>query len=289
MTDKYQGTVKSAISFDGIGVHTSQSVTMTIYPASVNTGIVFVRTDLPESPQVPAHSEYITPDIMFSTALRKDDVLIRTTEHVLAALVGCHIDNAFIHMNTVECPIMDGSSVSFVAGIQKVGRQSQGELASVLRVKKKVSVGDESRWACLEPADQFKASVTCVHEHPAFQPAEQTVTYNENTDSFADTFLPARTFGFLKDHERAKQAGYALGSSLENTIVFDEEVMVNEEPLRFPDECARHKCLDAVGDLALLGHRLQTCLSSYCSGHAQTAELMRALLSDESQYEIENQ
>jgi len=273
-----QNTLKEPVTVSGVGVHTGLPVTMTIKPSSANTGRVFVRTDMPESEPVPALVAYVDSSIHMSTALRKGDVLVRTTEHVLAALVAYDIDNAIIELDAVECPIMDGSAMPFLEAMQAVGRDEQDAPAEYLALTDVTRVGDDKRWASIEPQDHFSAEVTIVYEHPAFTPSEQTVVFDAKNDSFATAFAAARTFGFVRDFEPAKQMGYALGSSLENTIAFDDEAMVNETSLRFSDECVRHKCLDAVGDLALLGKRLTGRFTSYCSGHAQTADLMRHLL-----------
>lgn len=273
-----QNTLKAPVSFSGVGIHTSLPVTLTIKPAAVNTGRVFVRADLLGADPVPALVAYIDSSIHMSTALRKGDALVRTTEHVLAALVAYDIDNAIIELDAVECPIMDGSAMPFLEAMQAVGREQQAALAEFLELRDVVRVGDEARWASIEPADGFSAEVTIVYEHPAFKPATQSVLFDAKNASFATAFAAARTFGFVRDYEPAKHMGYALGTSLDNTIAFDDEGMLNKESLRFSDECVRHKCLDAVGDLALLGKRLRGRFQSYCSGHAQTADLMRALL-----------
>ncbi len=276
-----QTTLSREITLSGHGVHTNQAVQMTLKPAEPGSGRVFVRTDLPGHPEISAHIDHLDASIMMSTALQQQGVQVRTTEHVLAALSALQVDNVRIELTAVECPILDGSALPFVESILAAGLVTQSSRAEKLVILQEVRVELGSAWACLLPHAGFRIEATYQFEHPAIQPTQQAIVFDQDGDHFEQAIAAARTFGFLADYERAKQAGYALGSSLENTIVFDESAMLNAEALRYDDECARHKCLDVIGDLALLGHRIQGMYKGFCSGHALTAQLMQVLLQNE--------
>jgi UDP-3-O-[3-hydroxymyristoyl] N-acetylglucosamine deacetylase len=281
-----QRTLRNIVHANGIGVHTAQKTRVALSPAPANTGIVFRRTDLAATPvEIPARVEFISQTSL-STSLTKNDVQISTTEHLLSALTGLGIDNAYVDLNSSEVPIMDGSANPFVFLIQSAGAEEQAEFKRYLRIKKPISVTENDRYVKLEPFDGFKISFTIQYEHPAFNNKNQSIVYNFSRTSYVREISRARTYGFLSDYEYIKKNNLALGASLNNTVVLDETKVMNEEGLRYSNECVKHKILDAIGDLSLLGYPIVGAFTGYKSGHELNNRLMQKLLSEPDAWEV---
>ncbi len=278
-----QRTLERPASCDGVGLHSGATAHLTLRPAPPDSGIVFVRTDLERPVAIPARTEFVV-DTSMATTLGKDGARVSTVEHLLAALVGLGIDNARIEVDGPEVPIMDGSAAPFVALVEEAGIREQDEAKTLLVVKKAVTVREGEKEATLLPGRGFSIECTIDFRHPLI--AEQKLVVGIAPPEFSRDLARARTFGFLKDVERLKQAGLGRGGSLENAIVVDEFSILNPEGLRFPDEFVRHKILDAVGDLALAGHSVVGHLKVSRSGHALHHALLRQLLADTSAFEV---
>lgn len=278
-----QRTLKAPAQFQGVGLHSGQNVLLRLMPAPVNHGIVFVRTDLPKSPGIPARSEFVV-DTSLATTLGKGEARVGTVEHLLSALYGLGIDNLRVELDGPEVPIMDGSSVVFVQRIRETGLRIQDEPKSFLLLKKPVSVTEGGKAVTLSPSNRFVVDCTIDFRHPLI--SDQTCSFEFSEGAFLKEIARARTFGFLKDVEMLQKMGLARGGNLENAIVVDEFSILNPEGLRFPDEFVRHKVLDAVGDLALLGHPVVGHLQCVKSGHALHHKLVQKILSDPSSYSL---
>jgi len=278
-----QRTLKNVIRATGVGLHTGTQIYMTLRPATTNSGIIFRRIDLDIPVEIPARCEYVG-EARLSTTLIKDNTQISTVEHLLAALAGLGIDNAYIDLSGPEVPIMDGSASHFVFLIQSAGIEEQNCAKRFIRIKKTLQVTDGDKWARFDPYDGFKVSFTIDFDHPAF--IHQQATLDFSTASFIKEVSRARTFGFMRDVEYLRKNNLARGGSLENAIVVDDQRVINEDGLRSADEFVKHKILDAVGDLYLLGHGLIGEFSGYKSGHAINNLLLRALLEDLHAWEI---
>jgi UDP-3-O-[3-hydroxymyristoyl] N-acetylglucosamine deacetylase len=274
-----QRTLKNVIRATGVGLHTGNKVYMTLRPAAVDTGIIFRRVDLEVPTEIPARSEYVG-DARLSTTLVKDNVRISTVEHLLSAMAGLGIDNAYIDLSAAEVPIMDGSAGPFVFLIQSAGIEEQNRSKRFIRIKRPVHIQDGEKWVRFDPYDGFKVSFTIDFDHPAFKESHQEATVDFSTTSFVKEVSRARTFGFMRDIERLRENNLALGGSLDNAIVVDDYRVLNEDGLRYEDEFVKHKILDAVGDLYLLGHSLIGSFSGYKSGHALNNQLLRTLIAD---------
>ncbi len=279
-----QRTLKNIIRATGVGLHTGKKIYLTLCPAPVETGIVFRRVDLDVPVEIKASPEYVG-DTRLSTSLEKGDVKISTVEHLLSALAGMGIDNAYIDLSAPEVPIMDGSAGPFVFLIQSAGIEEQSKPKRFIRIKRKVKVQEDDKWAMFEPFDGFKVNFTIDFDHPAFNAREQTAVVDFSTTSFVKEISRARTFGFMKDVEILRERELALGGSLDNAVVVDDYRILNEDGLRYEDEFVKHKILDAIGDLYLLGHSLIGAFSGYKSGHALNNRLLCALMADESAWE----
>ncbi len=279
-----QRTLKNVIRATGVGLHTGKKIYLTLCPAPVETGIVFRRVDLDVPVEIKASPEYVG-DTRLSTSLEKGDVKISTVEHLLSALAGMGIDNAYIDLSAPEVPIMDGSAGPFVFLIQSAGIEEQSKPKRFIRIKRKVKVQEDDKWAMFEPFDGFKVSFTINFDHPAFTSREQSAVVDFSTTSFVKEISRARTFGFMKDVEILRERELALGGSLDNAVVVDDYRILNEDGLRYEDEFVKHKILDAIGDLYLLGHSLIGAFSGYKSGHALNNRLLCALMADESAWE----
>ncbi len=280
-----QRTLKNAIRATGVGLHTGKKVFLTLRPAAPDTGIVFRRTDLPVPVDIPARTENVG-DTRLSTTLVKGDVRIATVEHLLSALAGLGIDNAYVDVTAPEVPIMDGSAGPYVFLIQSAGIQEQSAPKRFIRIKRPVGVTDGDKQACFEPFEGFKVSFAIDFDHPFFQ---QTCKYAEidfSTTSFVKEVSRARTFGFMRDVELLRQKNLALGGSLANAVVVDDYRVLNEDGLRYDDEFVKHKILDAIGDLYLLGHTLIGAFHGTKSGHELNNRLLRSLLADARAYEV---
>lgn len=279
-----QRTLKNAIRATGIGLHTGEKVFLTLRPAAANTGIVFRRTDLPVPIEIPARPEYVG-DTQLSTTLIKDGVRISTVEHLLSALAGLGIDNAYIDLNAPEVPIMDGSAGPFVFLVQSAGIEEQNAHKRFIRIKRTVIAEDGDKWVRFDPYDGFKVSFEIDFDHPVFKYRTQRATVDFSSVSFVKEVSRARTFGFMRDIELLRAKNLALGGSLDNAVVVDDYRILNEDGLRYEDEFVKHKILDAVGDLYLLGSNLIGSFSGYKSGHALNNKLLHALLADRKAWE----
>jgi len=280
-----QRTLKNVIRATGVGLHTGEKIYLTLRPAAVDTGIVFRRIDLDEPVDIPARPEFVG-DTQLCTTVCRDDTRISTVEHLLSALAGLGIDNAYIDLSAAEVPIMDGSAGPFVFLIQSAGIEEQNAPKRFVRIKRPVIVEEDDKWVKFEPFDGFKVSFSIDFDHPVFQTHTRTAELDFSTTSFVKEVSRARTFGLLKDVERLRENNLALGGSLDNAIVVDDYRILNEDGLRYEDEFVKHKILDAVGDLYLLGHSLIGAFSGYKSGHALNNRLLRALMADADAWEI---
>ena len=281
----HQRTLKNVIRATGVGLHTGEKVFLTLRPAAPNTGIVFRRVDLDEPVEIKAHPENVG-DTTLSTTLVRDGVRVSTVEHMLSAMAGLGIDNAYIDLSAAEVPIMDGSAGPFVFLIQSAGIEVQNAPKRFIRIKKPVRIEDGDKWACFEPFNGFKVSFGIEFDHPVFKECSNLASVDFSTTSFVKEVSRARTFGFTRDLERLRENNLALGGSLDNAVVVDDYRILNEDGLRYEDEFVKHKVLDAIGDLYLLGHSLIGAFSGYKSGHGLNNKLLRALLSDKEAWEM---
>lgn len=279
-----QRTLKQIIRATGIGLHTGKKIYLTLRPAAVNTGIVFRRVDLNVPVEIRACPENVA-DTRLSTTLMQDNVKISTVEHLLAAFAGLGIDNAYVDVSAPEVPIMDGSASPFVFLIQSAGVEQQNAAKRFIRVKRTVVVEDGDKRASLEPFDGFKVSFAIDFDHPAFPKHTRFASVDFSSTSFIKEVSRARTFGFLRDLEMMRERELALGGSMDNAIVVDDYRVLNEDGLRYEDEFVKHKILDAIGDLYLLGYSLIGAFSGCKSGHALNNKLLQALIADETAWE----
>lgn len=268
----------------GIGLHTGEKVYLTLRPASPDTGVVFRRIDLDQSAEICATAENVG-DTTLSTTLSNGDVRVSTVEHLLSAMAGLGIDNAYVDLSAAEVPIMDGSSGPFVFLLQSAGIVEQNAPKRFIRILKPVIVELDNKWARFDPFDGFKVSFGIDFNHPVFEGSPSTAEIDFSTTSFVKEVSRARTFGFMSDLEKLRAQNLALGGSMDNAIVVDEYRVLNEDGLRYEDEFVKHKILDAIGDLYLLGHSLIGAFSGYRSGHALNNKLIKALIADESAWE----
>jgi UDP-3-O-[3-hydroxymyristoyl] N-acetylglucosamine deacetylase len=280
-----QRTLKTIVQATGVGLHTGEKVYMTLRPAPANSGIVFRRVDLPRPVDIPAEAHAVH-DTRLSTCLEADGARVATVEHLMSALAGLGIDNAIVELSSPELPIMDGSAGTFIFLLQSAGILEQLAAKKFIRIKKIVEVKDGDKWVRFEPFDGYKLSFTINFAHPVIANTKQSVTVNLGTQSYVKEVSRARTFGFMHEVEYMRSQGLGLGGSLDNAIVMDDYRVINPDGLRFDDEFVKHKMLDAIGDLYLLGHPLIGAFSGYKSGHALNNSLCRALLADESAWEF---
>ena len=273
-----QRTLSSKIRASGVGLHTGKKISLTLKPAPSNSGIVFKRTDI-ESAPIKASLENVF-DTRLSTSLSNNEIKISTVEHLLSALAGIGIDNAIIELDGPEVPIMDGSARPFVFMIQSAGIQEQSAAKKFIKIKKTIEVKQDEKWAKIEPFDGFKVAFTIDFDHPAFSETSQSSEIDFSSVSYLSQVSRARTFGFAKDIELLRKNNLALGGSVNNAIVIDDYKVVNEEGVRFQDEFVKHKILDAIGDLYLLGHGLIGSFSAYKSGHHLNNLLLRELINN---------
>jgi len=268
----------------GVGIHTGQKVYMTLRPAAVDTGIVFRRTDLAEPVDIEARAENVG-DTSLSTALVRDGVRVSTVEHLLSAMAGLGIDNAFVDVSASEVPIMDGSAGPFVFLIQSAGIEEQEAPKRFIRIRKKVRVEDGDKWAQFQPFDGFKVGFSINFSHPIFTQRISKAEIDFSTTSFVKEVSRARTFGFMRDIEMLRERNLVLGGSMDNAIVLDDYRVLNEDGLRYEDEFVKHKILDAIGDLYLLGRSLIGAFYGHKSGHELNNRLLRTLIADRSAWE----
>ena len=279
-----QRTLKNVIRATGVGLHSGQKVYMTLRPAAPDTGIVFRRTDFNRPVEVKARAELVG-DTSLCTALVQGGVQIKTIEHLLSALAGLGIDNAYVDLSTAEVPIMDGSAGPFVFLLQSAGIEEQNKAKRFIRIKQPIQVEDGDKWARFEPFDGFKVGFTIDFKHPAFEKAVSSAEIDFSTTSFVKEVSRARTFGFMRDIEQLRERNLVLGGSMDNAIVLDDYRVLNEDGLRYEDEFVKHKILDAIGDLYLLGHSLIGAFYGFKSGHALNNKLLRALLAHQPAWE----
>jgi len=280
-----QRTLKNCIKATGVGLHSGKKVLVTLRPAPPHSGIVFRRVDVTPAVEIPARAENVG-DTRLSTSLAKGEVRIATVEHLLSAFAGLGIDNAYVDVSAPEVPIMDGSAGPFVFLIQSAGIEEQSAPKQFVRIKRPVAVEDGDKWARLEPFDGFKVSFSIDFDHPLFDETIKFAEVDFSTTSFVKEVSRARTFGFLKEVEMLREKDLALGGSLQNAVVIDDYRVLNEDGLRYEDEFVRHKILDAIGDLYLLGHSLIGAFRGHKSGHALNNRLLRRLLADKSAWEL---
>jgi UDP-3-O-[3-hydroxymyristoyl] N-acetylglucosamine deacetylase len=279
-----QRTLKNVIRATGVGLHTGDKVYLTLRPAAPDTGIVFRRVDLDPPVDIKA-SPLNVGDTRLSTTLTDGTARISTVEHLLSAFAGLGIDNAFVDVSAPEVPIMDGSAGPFVFLIQSAGIEEQNRPKRFIRIKRPVMVEDGDKFARFEPFDGFKVAFSIDFDHPAFASRCQMATVDFSTTSFVKEVSRARTFGFLREIEALRQQNLALGGSLDNAVVVDDFRVLNDEGLRYEDEFVKHKILDAIGDLYLLGNSLIGAFRGHKSGHALNNRLLRALLADQAAWE----
>jgi UDP-3-O-[3-hydroxymyristoyl] N-acetylglucosamine deacetylase len=272
-----QRSLKSSVSASGVGLHTGQKVRLTLRPAPPETGIVFRRIDLAAPVDIPARAELVG-ETRLSSCLIKDGAKVYTVEHLMSALGGLGVDNVYADLDAPELPIMDGSASPFVLLIQQAGIVEQAAPKRFLRVTKRVEVKDGDKWARLDPFDGYKLSFSIEFRHPVIERSTQSVEVNFAETSYLKEIARARTFGFMHEVEDLRDNGLALGGGLDNAVVLDEYRVLNAEGLRFADEFIRHKLLDAIGDLYLLGKPLLAAFSAHKSGHALNNKLLRALI-----------
>ena len=279
-----QRTLKNVIRATGVGLHTGEKVFLTLRPAAPDTGVVFRRVDLKEPVEIHARAGNVG-DTLLSTTLVNGSVRVSTVEHLLSAFAGLGIDNAYVDVSAPEVPIMDGSAGPFVFLIQSAGVEEQNAPKRFIRIKKRVMVQDGDKWASFEPFNGFKVSFGIEFDHPAFKERTQSATVDFSSTSFVREVSRARTFGFLRDIEMLRARKLALGGSLDNAIVVDDYRILNEDGLRYEDEFVKHKILDAIGDLYLLGHSLIGAFSGFKSGHALNNRLLKALMATADAWE----
>jgi UDP-3-O-[3-hydroxymyristoyl] N-acetylglucosamine deacetylase len=280
-----QRTLKTVINASGVGLHGGVKVKLTLRPAAPDTGIVFRRVDLPEPVDIPAQAVLIG-DTRMCSCLERDGVKVGTIEHLMSALCGLGIDNAWIDIDAPEVPILDGSAAPFVFLIQSAGIEEQNAAKKFIRVTRPIEVTDGDKWARFEPYEGYRLSFSIVFNHPAIDKSAQTAVIDFAEQSYVREVSRARTFGFMQEVEYLREHGLALGGGLENAIVLDEFRVLNQDGLRYGDEFVKHKILDAVGDLYLLGHPLLAAYSSHKGGHALNNQLARALLQQQDAWEL---
>ncbi|MFT0213217.1 UDP-3-O-acyl-N-acetylglucosamine deacetylase [Pseudomonas sp. F1_0610] len=280
-----QRTLKNIIRATGVGLHSGKKVYLTLKPAPVDTGIVFRRMDLTPVVEIPALAENVGETTM-STTLVKGDVKVGTVEHLLSAMAGLGIDNAYIELSAAEVPIMDGSAGPFVFLIQSAGVEEQDKAKPFIRILREIKVTDGDKSATFLPFDGFKVGFEIDFDHPAFKKRTQTASVDFSSTSFVKEVSRARTFGFMRDIEFLRSQNLALGGSVENAIVVDESSVLNEDGLRYEDEFVKHKILDAIGDLYLLGKSLIGEFRGFKSGHALNNQLLRTLIKEPDAWEV---
>ncbi len=280
-----QRTLKNPVQATGVGLHTGDRVDLALRPAPANSGIVFRRVDLDPVVEIRAEAHAVH-DTRLSTCMEVNGARVATIEHLMSAFAGLGIDNAYVDLNSAEVPIMDGSAGTFIFLLQSAGITEQPAAKKFIRIKKTVEVKEGDRWVRFEPFNGYKLNFTIAFAHPVFSTSKQDVTVDLGEHSYIKEVSRARTFGFMQDVEAMRAQGLALGGNLDNAIVMDEYRVINPDGLRFEDEFVKHKVLDAIGDLYLLGHPLIGAFSGYKSGHALNNALLRALLSDDQAWEF---
>ena len=280
-----QRTLKTLIRARGVGLHTGQQVNIALRPAQPDTGITFRRVDLAPPVDIPARADLVG-ETRLSSCLVHQGAKVYTVEHLMSALAGLGVDNAYVDIDGPEVPIMDGSAAPFALLLQQAGLVELAAPKRFLRVKRAVEVREGDKWARLEPYEGLRLSFSIVFNHRVIDKTRQSVTVDFAETSYLREIARARTFGFMHDVEQLREDGLALGGGLDNALVLDEYRLLNAEGLRFADEFIRHKVLDAIGDLYLLGRPLLGAFSAHKSGHALNNRLLRALLADAASWEM---
>lgn len=280
-----QRTLKNAIRATGVGLHTGQKIYLTLLPAPIDTGIIFRRVDLTPVVEIEAKAENVG-ETTLSTTLVNGDVKVSTVEHLLAAMAGLGIDNAIVEVSAPEVPIMDGSAGPFVFLIQSAGIQEQAAAKKFIRIKKPVVVQDGDKIASFLPFEGFKVTFSIDFDHPVFQGRTLKTSVDFSSTSFVKEVSRARTFGFMHEIEYLRSKGLAKGGSIDNAIVVDEYRILNEDGLRYEDEFVKHKVLDAIGDLYLLGNSLIGEFKAHKSGHALNNQSLRQLIAQVDAWEV---
>lgn len=280
-----QRTLKNMIRATGVGLHTGEKVYLTLRPAAPNSGILFRRVDLASPVEIKA-DPYAVGDTRLSSCLEKDGVRVSTVEHLMSAFAGLGVDNACVDVTAPEVPIMDGSAGPYVFLLQSAGIEEQNAAKKFMRILEPVEIRDGDKWVRLEPHNGFKLELGIDFTHPVFDRSRRAVCVDFSTTSYIKEVSRARTFGFMQEVETMRAQGLALGGSLDNAIVMDEYRVLNSDGLRYDDEFVKHKVLDAIGDLYLLGHPLIGAFSGYKSGHALNNLLLRRLLEAPQAWEV---
>ena len=280
-----QRTLSNSIKAFGIGLHSGEPITLKLLPAPTDTGIIFRRVDLDPVVEIKARAENVG-DTTMSTSLTWKDVKISTVEHLLSAMAGLGIDNAYVEVNAAEIPIMDGSAGPFVFLIQSAGLHEQDAPKKFIRIKEKVRVPYNDAWAQVSPFEGFKVAFTGVWDHPVHKEHGTKASINFNSTSFVKEVSRARTFGFMSDLEALKENDLALGASQKNAVAIGDDAILNEDGLRLENEMTKHKVLDAIGELYLLGHNLVGSFEGYKSGHTVNNALLRELIARPETWEV---
>lgn len=280
-----QRTLKTKTKTTGVGLHSGEKVTLGLRPAAPNTGVVFTRTDLEPAPHARAQANSVV-DTRLSTCIGVGSARVATIEHLMSAFAGLGIDNVYVDIDGPEVPIMDGSAGPFVFLIQAAGIEEQKAAKRFIRISKPVEVRDGDKWARFEPYNGFRVSFTIEYRHPVFPSGQQTVCVDFAETSYVQELSRARTYGFMQDVEAMRSMGLALGGSLDNAIVMDDYRVLNNDGLRYDNELVKHKALDAIGDLYLMGHSVIGAYAGYKSGHALNNALVRRLLAETAAYEM---
>ncbi|CAI0748035.1 UDP-3-O-acyl-N-acetylglucosamine deacetylase [Serratia fonticola] len=281
-----QRTLKRIVQATGVGLHTGKKVTLTMRPASANTGVIYRRTDLNPPVDFPADAKSVRDTMLCTCLVNESDVRISTVEHLNAVLAGLGIDNIIIEVDAAEIPIMDGSASPFVYLLLDAGIEELNSAKKFLRLKDTVRVEDGDKWAELSPHNGFRLDFTIDFNHPAIDASTQRYRLDFSADSFVRQISRARTFGFMRDIEYLQSRGLALGGSFDCAIVVDDYRVLNEDGLRFEDEFVRHKMLDAIGDLFMCGHNIIGAFTAYKSGHALNNKLLQAVLAKQEAWEF---
>ncbi|MDR1648345.1 MAG: UDP-3-O-acyl-N-acetylglucosamine deacetylase [Zoogloeaceae bacterium] len=280
-----QRTLKTLIHTEGVGLHGGVRVGLTLRPAAADTGIVFRRVDLPEPVELPARATLVG-DTRMCSCLERDGVKVGTIEHLMSALCSLGVDNAWVDLTAAEVPVLDGSAAPFIYLIQQAGLEVQNASKRFLRVTQSVEVCEGDKWARFDPYEGYRLDFSIAFNHPAINNTAQQAVFDFAGESYFRAVARARTFGFVHEVEQLREHGLALGGGLENTIVLDEYRILNEEGLRMPDEFVKHKILDAIGDLYLVGHPLLAAFTAHKSGHTLNNALARALLARSDAWEL---
>jgi UDP-3-O-[3-hydroxymyristoyl] N-acetylglucosamine deacetylase len=280
-----QRTLKNIVRATGVGLHTGEKVYLALRPAPANSGIIFRRVDLDPVVEIKA-DPYAVGDTRLSSCLERDSARVQTVEHLMSALAGLGIDNLYVDLTSGEIPIMDGSASPFVFLLQSAGIEEQPAAKKFIRIRKSVEVKQGDKWVRFEPYNGFRVDFSIDFRHPVFAHSNKRVIVDFEHTSYIKEVSRARTFGFMHDVETMRAQGLALGGSLDNAIVMDEYRVLNTDGLRYEDEFVKHKALDAIGDLYLLGHPIIGAYSAYKSGHALNNALLRHLMDDAAAWDF---